>query len=268
MTEHAVVGHPGPVTGPRRLNEVVLLTQRALRREFRQVDGLIVGVVLPVVLMCAMVGVFGRAIDTGTGLAYVDFVTPAVMLLCAGYGAATTGVGVAEDRKLGLTQRFRTLPIAGWGLPAGQVVASVLRNVLSTAVATAAALLLGFRPDAGVLDWLLVLAVVAGYVLTVAWWSIVWGLLVNSVQAAGAFSFVVLFVPYVSDSFVPVEALPGVLRTVAEYQPMTPLVETLRGLLLGQPVGDAAWLAAAWLAGGCAIAVPLTAVLFRRRGQA
>ncbi|EHR58997.1 ABC transporter permease [Saccharomonospora cyanea] len=250
-----------------RVDELVLLTQRALRREFRQVDGLIVGVALPIVLMCAMVGVFGRAIDTGTALTYVDYVTPAVMLLCAGYGAATTGVGMTEDRRLGLTQRFRTLPIAGWGLPASQVVASVLRNVCATGLAVVAALVLGFRPSADLVDWLLVLAVVVGYVVTVAWWSVVWGLLVKSVQAAGAFSFVVLFLPYVSSAFVPVESLPGFLQGFAEYQPTTPLVELLRGLLLGLPVADGtAWAVVAWLVGGSVVAVPLAAVLFRRRG--
>ncbi|CAM2771985.1 ABC transporter permease [Saccharomonospora xinjiangensis] len=261
-------GIPAGAARPNRLNELVLLTQRALRREFRQVDGLLVGVALPIILMCAMVGVFGRAIDTGTTLTYVDYVTPAVMLLCAGYGAATTGVGITEDRRLGLTQRFKTLPIAGWGLPASQVVASVLRNVCATALAVVAALILGFSPDADVVDWLLVLAVVVGFVVTIAWWSVVWGLLVKSVQAAGAFSFVVLFLPYVSSAFVPVESLPGFLQGFAEHQPTTPLVELLRGLLLGLPVADGtAWTVVAWLVGGSVVAVPLAAVMFRRRGQ-
>lgn len=247
-------------------DELVLLTQRALRREFRQVDGLLVGIVLPIAIMGAMVGVFGRAVDTGTTLAYVDYVTPAVMLLCAGYGAATTSIGITEDRLRGLTQRFMTLPIAGWGLPASQVTASVLRNVCTTGLAVVAALVLGFSPNADFGDWLLVLAVVAGYVVTVAWWSVVWGLLVKSVQAAGAFSFAVLFLPYVSSAFVPVESLLGFLRGFAEYQPITPLVELLRGLLLGLPVADGTvWAVVAWLVGGSVVAVPLAAALFRRR---
>ncbi|WP_197319519.1 ABC transporter permease [Saccharomonospora sp. NB11] len=257
-----------PIVRVGRVGELALLTQRALRREFRQVDGLLVGVALPILLMCAMVGVFGRAIDTGSGLAYVDYVTPAVMLLCAGYGAATTGVGLTEDRRSGLTPRLLTLPIAGWGLPASQVVASVLRNVVTTGLAVAAALALGFRPEADVGNWLLALAVVVGFVVTVAWWSVVWGLLVRSVQAAGAFSFAVLFLPYLSSAFVPVEALPGFLQPFAEHQPMSPLVELLRGLLLDTPTSDGVgWVVAAWLVGGAAVAVPLATALFRRRGQ-
>lgn len=248
-----------------RVDELVLLTHRALRREFRQVDGLLVGVALPIMLMCAMVGVFGRAIDTGTTLTYVDYVTPAVMLLCAGYGAAMAGVGITEDRSLGLTQRFKVLPIAGWGIPASHVVAAVLRNVLATGLAVVVALVLGFRPDADLVDWLLVLAVVVGYVVTIAWWSVVWGLLVHSVQAAGALSFIVLFLPYVSSAFVPPETLPAVLRPVAQHQPVTPVIETMRGLLLGTPVGASGWLALAWCAAILALAVPAAAWAFQRR---
>src|SRR5690606_3839790 len=251
-----------------RVDELVLLTHRALRREFRQVDGLLVGVALPIMLMCAMVGVFGRAVDTGTTLTYVDYVTPAVMLLCAGYGAAMAGVGITEDRSLGLTQRFKVLPIAGWGIPASHVVAAVLRNVLATGLAVVVALVLGFRPDADLVDWLLVLAVVVGYVVTIAWWSVVWGLLVHSVQAAGALSFIVLFLPYVSSAFVPVESLPGFLQRFAAHQPLTPLVESLRGLLRDAPVAEGTgWTVGAWLVGGCVVAVPLAAVLFRQRGR-
>src|SRR5690606_37831205 len=238
-----------------RVDELVLLTHRALCREFRQVDGLRGGAALPSVLMCAMGGVFGRASDTGATLTDVDYVTPAGRLRGAGDGAAMAGVGITEDRSLGLTQRFKVLPIAGWGIPASHVVAAVLRNVLATGLAVVVALVLGFRPDADLVDWLLVLAVVVGYVVTIAWWSVVWGLLVHSVQAAGALSFIVLFLPYVSSAFVPVESLPGFLQGFAEHQPITPLVESLRGLLLDAPVAEGTgWTVVAWLVGGCVVA--------------
>jgi ABC-2 type transport system permease protein len=109
------------------------------------------------------------------------------------------------------------------------------------------------------------LALVIGYVLALSAIAVVWGLLVNSTQAAEAFSFVVLFLPYLSDGFVPAETMPSVLRGFAEHQPITPLVETARALLLDQPIGDAGWIAAAWLAVAVVISVPTAAVLFRRR---
>ena len=111
----------------------------------------------------------------------------------------------------------------------------------------------------------MVLALVIGYVLALSAIAVVWGLVVRSTQAAEAFSFVVLFLPYLSDGFVPAETMPSVLRGFAEHQPITPLVETARALLLDQPIGDAGWIAAAWLAVAVVISVPTAAVLFRRR---
>jgi len=143
--------------------------------------------------------------------------------------------------------------------------ASVIRNVAASAFALAAAVALGFRPDASPADWLLVLAVVAGYVLAVSSLAVVWGLLVGSTQAAGAFGFVVLFLPYLSDGIVPAETMPPALRGFADHQPITPIVETLRALLLDRPAGSSGAVAAAWLAGVILLGVPLAALLFRRR---
>jgi ABC-2 type transport system permease protein len=121
-------------------------------------------------------------------------------------------------------------------VPASHVVASVVRNVVTAALALGAAVALGFRPHATVLDWALVLALVVGYVLALSAVAVVWGLLVRSTQAAEAFSFVVLFLPYLSDGFVPAETMPSLLRGFAQHQPITPLVATARALLLEQPI--------------------------------
>ncbi|AQZ65012.1 ABC transporter, permease protein [[Actinomadura] parvosata subsp. kistnae] len=242
------------------------LVGRDLRRELRVLDGLIVNTALPVMIMLMFVYVFGGAITTGSsGLDYIDFVVPAVLLMSGGYGAALTAVTIAEDMTGGMIDRFRTLPISGWVVPAGHVVASVIRNVASSAIALAAALLLGFRPDATLTDWALVLALVTGYVLAMSALAAVWGLLVRSSQAAGAFSFVVLFLPYVSDGIVPAQTMPGLLRDFAYNQPLTPIIETMRSLLLGLPMGSSAAVATAWLAGAVVVCVPVAAVLFRRR---
>ncbi|MEV0379663.1 ABC transporter permease [Nonomuraea sp. NPDC050643] len=245
------------------------LVVRDLRRDLRVLDGLIVNTALPVIIMIIFVYVFGGAITTGSsGLAYVDFVVPAVLLMSGGYGAALTAVTIAEDMTGGMIDRFRTLPIGGWVVPAGHVLASVVKNVGSSAIALAAALLLGFRPDASPADWALVLAVVTGYVLAMSSLAALWGLLVKSTQAAGAFSFAVLFLPYVSDGIVPAETMPGVLRDFAHNQPATPIIETLRALLLDQPMGSSGAVAAAWLTGVIVLSLPVAALLFRRRTAA
>jgi ABC-2 type transport system permease protein len=242
------------------------LVVRALRREARRLDALFVNIALPVGIMVVFVYVFGGALTTGSsGLDYIDFVVPAVLLLSAGYGAALTASNVAQDMNDGMIDRLRTLPISGWVVPASHVIASVVRNVVTAGLALTAAIALGFRPDATVLDWALVLALVVGYVLAMSAIAVVWGLLVKSTQAAEAFSFIVLFLPYLSDGFVPAETMPSLLRGFAEHQPVTPLVETGRALLLDQPIGDAGWLAAVWIAVGVAVSVPIAAGLFRRR---
>ncbi|WP_188192991.1 ABC transporter permease [Nonomuraea sp. SYSU D8015] len=245
------------------------LVVRDLRREVRVLDGLIVNTALPVIIMVLFVYVFGGAITTGSsGLAYIDFVVPAVLLMSGGYGAALTAVNIAGDMTGGMIDRFRTLPIGGWVVPAGHVVASVLRNVAACGFALLAAVVLGFRPDASLADWGLVLALVAGYVLAMSSLAVLWGLLVKSTQAAGAFSFVVLFLPYLSDGVVPAETMPAVLRDFAYNQPVTPVVATLRSLLLDLPMGSSGVVAAVWLAGVVAVSAPIAAVLFRRRTAA
>ena len=242
------------------------LVVRALRREGRRLDALFVNIALPVGIMVVFVYVFGGAITTGsTGLDYIDFVVPAVLLLSAGYGAALTASNVAEDMNGGMIDRLRTLPISSWVVPTSHVIASVARNVVTAGLALIAAIALGFRPDATALEWILVLALVTGYILAMSAIAVVWGLLVKSTQAAEAFSFVVLFLPYLSDGFVPAASMPRLLRGFATHQPITPLVETARALLLDQPIGNAGWTAAAWIAVAVATSVPIAAVLFRRR---
>ncbi|MFC4119291.1 ABC transporter permease [Nonomuraea zeae] len=253
----------GPLTAAGDLRRLVV---RDIRRELRIPDSLIVNTALPVLIMVLFVYVFGGAITTGSsGLAYIDFVVPAVLLMSSGYGAALTAVNIADDMTGGMIDRFRTLPISGWVVPAGHVVASVIRNVAAAAISLAAAVALGFRPSAGPADWALVLLLIVGYVLAMSSLAVLWGLLVRSTQAAGAFSFIVLFLPYLSDGVVPAETMPDVLRAFAENQPATPIVTALRALLLDQPMGSAGVVAAGWLAGTVAVSVPVAAVLFRRR---
>ncbi|HEX6683645.1 MAG TPA: ABC transporter permease, partial [Candidatus Limnocylindrales bacterium] len=219
------------------------LTVRAVRRDGRRLDALLINMILPVLIMVVFVYVFGGAISTGaSGLSYIEFVVPGVLLMAAGYGAAFTAANIAADMNEGMIDRLRTLPIGAWVVPASHVAASLVRNTAAAAIALTAAIALGFRPQATPAGWALTAALIAGYILAISSVSVIWGLLVKSTQAAEAFSFIVLFLPYVSNGFVPAETMPLVLRGFAEHQPITPLVETLRALLLGQDPGRAGWL--------------------------
>ncbi|CAL9621600.1 ABC transporter permease [Streptomyces sp. enrichment culture] len=253
-----------PCAGRPALGGAAVLTARALRLSSRTIDALITALLLPVLLMLIFVYLFGGAIDTGT-TRYVTYVVPGVLVLCAGYGAAATAVTVSTDVTGGIVDRFRSLDVGGTALLTGHVAASVVRNAVSTVLVLAAACMIGFRPAAGPAGHLAAAGVLLAFVLAFSWLAAAVGLLASSPEAASGFTFLVLFLPYPSSAFVPIGTMPSWLHGFAEHQPVTPVIEALRGLLLDQPVGTAAWTALAWSAGITAVSVALAGVLFRRR---
>lgn len=252
-----------PARPLRPATEETVFVGRSLRHSLRNVEAMLMAVLLPVFLMLLFVYVFGGAIDPSGD--YVDYVVPGIILLCAGFGASSTAVDVADDASSGLMDRFRTLPIRSWAVVTGHVVASLARNLVATAVVIAVALAIGFRPTAGPGEWLLAVGVVALYILTITYLFAAIGLATGSPEAANGYGFVLLFLPYVSTAFVGAQTLPRWLRGVAEHQPITPVIETLRGLLMGTDSGSAPLLAAAWLTGILLVAVVWSARQFRRR---
>jgi ABC-2 type transport system permease protein len=244
--------------------DALTMSARSIRLSMRHVDALLTSLFLPVMLMLVFVELFGGAIETGAG-SYVTYVVPGVILLCAGFGSATTAVSVSQDMTGGIVDRLRSMDIGGPAVLAGHVAASVARNVASTVLVVGVALALGFHPHASALDWLAVAGVLFAFVVAVSWMAAAIGLVASSPEAANGFTFVVMFLPYASSAFVPVDTMPGWLQGFAAHQPVTPVTETLRGLLLGTPVGSAPWTALAWCAGILAVSVAASAVLFRRR---
>lgn len=240
-----------------------VLAGRCLRLSRRNVEALLVSLTLPVLLMLMFVYLFGGAISTGTR--YVTYVVPGVMLLCTSFGAATTAVAVSQDLTSGIVDRFRSLDVGGAALLAGHVLASVARNVVSTVLVFGVAFAIGFRPHASAAGWVAAAGVLLAFVLAVSWLSAAVGLVAGSPEAANGFTFLPTFLPYASSAFVPVATMPSWLHGFARNQPVTPVIETLRGLLLGTPVGAEPWRALAWCAGIVAVSVPAAAVLLRRR---
>lgn len=236
---------------------------RSLRLTRRQVDALLMSLMLPIMLMLVFVYLFGGAIQTGTK--YVTYVVPGVLLLCAGFGSATTAVSVSNDLTGGIIDRFRSLNISGTALLNGHVAASAVRNLASTVVVFGVAFLIGFRPHAGVAEWAAAIGVLLAFVLAISWLAAAFGVLAKTPEAAGGFSFFVMFVPYASSAFVPIDTMPSWLHGFARDQPVTPVIETVRGLLLNQPVGDSAWIALTWCGGILLASIALAAVFFRRR---
>lgn len=235
--------------------------KRSLLHSLRDGESLLMAIMLPVMLMLMFTFVFGGAIDA-TGQ-YVDYVTPGIILTCAGFGASSTALYVATDMKSGIVDRFRTMPIRASAVLTGHVVSSLLRNLLATAIVIGVALLVGFRPDAGPAGWFGAMAVIALYILAITYLFAAIGLAAGSPEAANGYGFILLFLPYLSSAFVPIESMPAWLQPIAEYQPVTPIIETIRGLLMGTSVADTAWVALAWCLGILAVGVVWGAWLFR-----
>jgi ABC-2 type transport system permease protein len=236
---------------------------RNVRLSVRSVDALIMSLMLPTILMLLFVYLFGGAIDTGGK--YVTYVVPGVILLCAGFGSSQTAVSVCLDMKNGIVDRFRSMDISGAAFLTGHVVASVARNVVSTVVVVGVALAIGFRPTAGVMPWLGAVGILLAFIVALSWFSATLGLLTRNPEAAAGFTFVIMFLPYPSSAFVPIATMPGWLQGVARNQPITPVIESVRGLLLDLPVGSNPAKALAWCAGILVVSVAASAYLFRRR---
>src|SRR5690242_5637810 len=245
------------------LRQPATMIGRSLRMSRRNVDSLLTSLMLPVMLMLLFVYLFGGAIQTGTK--YVTYVVPGVLLLCAGFGASMTAVSVSHDMAEGIIDRFRSMDVRGTAVIAGHVVASVARNLVSTALVLGIAFAIGFRPRAGVGEWLGALGVLVLFLLAISWFSAAIGLVARSPEAAGGFTFFVSFLPYPSSAFVPVATMPGWIQGFARHQPVTVVVETLRGLLLDLPNRSSAQPAILWCAGILLASVALSAALFRWR---
>jgi len=236
---------------------------RCFRRSRRNLDALLTSLMLPILLMVLFVYLFGGAI--GTGISYVSYVVPGVLLLCAEFGAGRTAVTVCQDMTGGIIDRFRSLDVPALAFLTGHVVASLVRNAASTILVLGVALLIGFRPHADTAAWLAAAGILLAFILAISWLAAAAGLLTRSAEAANAVTFLVMFLPYPSSTFVPIHTMPGWLQGFATNQPITPVVQTLRGLLLGTPVGASPWRALAWCGGILLASVAVSAAAFRRR---
>lgn len=239
-----------------------VFVRRSLTLSLRDGETLSMSIMLPVVLMLLFTFVFGGAIQSEG--AYVDYVVPGIILLCAGFGAASTATYVSRDMSTGIIDRIRTMPLRPGAVLTGHVIASLVRNLFSTAVVFGVALLLGFRPTAGPLEWLGAVVVISAYILVITYLYAAIGLASGSPEAAAGYGFILMFVPYLSSAFVPVHTMPSWLQWFAENQPITPIIETIRGLLMGTPLGAQPFWALGWCAVILVFSVLWGAWLFRR----
>jgi ABC-2 type transport system permease protein len=247
------------------LGDTVTLTGRSLRHVLRSPDTIITTAVTPIALMLLFVYVLGGAITTGSGGPYIDYMLPGILLITIASGTAYTAYRLFLDLQGGIIDRFRSLPIARSSVLWAHVLTSLAANLVSAALVTGVALIVGFRSGASVAAWLSIAGVIALFTLALTWIAVIAGLSAKTVDGASAFSYPLIFLPFISSAFVPTNSMPGPVAWFAENQPVTSIVNTMRALLAGRPVSDDVWVALAWLAGILAVASLLATHVHRRR---
>lgn len=246
------------------LRDTNALLGRSLRHIARSPDTIITTVVTPIVMLLMFVYVFGGAIDTGGGK-YVNYLLPGILLITIASGVAYTALRLFTDVSSGIFERFQSMPIARSAVLWGHVLTSLLANLISLLVVVLVALAIGFRSGAGVTAWLGVLGIIVLFTLALTWLAVVAGLAAKSPDGAGAFSYPLLFLPFVSSAFVPTTGMPGPVRWFAEQQPVTSIVDTLRNLYADRPLGNDLWVALAWCFGLLVVAWALALRAYRRK---
>jgi ABC-2 type transport system permease protein len=230
------------------------MLRRDVRHSLRRPSMTISGMAVPLVFLLLFVGVFGNtlraglyAMSQGSGT-YIDYLAPGIIVMTAGASAAATAINVCMDMREGIITRFRTMGIARGSVLTGQVVGSLGRTLVSAAAVTAVAVGLGFRPSADWVEWLAAVGMFILLTLALTWLAMAFGLVANTPAGANSLSLIPEFLPFVSSAFVPTASMPAGVRWFAEHQPFTPVIETLRGLLTGVPIGNNALLAVIWCA--------------------
>jgi ABC-2 type transport system permease protein len=245
------------------VGDTALLTGRSLRHVTRSLDTIITTTIMPIAFLLLFVFVFGGAIETGTG-AYVDYLLPGILVITVASGVSYTAYRLFLDHSSGIFERFHSMPIARSSVLWAHVLTSLAAIALSVLVVVIAAVVMGFRSGAGVLAWLAVAGILALFTLALTWLAVIPGLTAKSVDGASAFSYPLILLPFVSSAFVPTATMPGPVRAFAENQPVTAIVDAIRNLLAGQPVGSDIWVALGWCVALLAAAYGFAMLAYRR----
>ncbi len=246
------------------IGDTAVLTGRTMRHITRSLDTIITVTIMPIALMLLFVYVFGGAIHTGPGR-YVNYLLPGILLITIAMGISYAAVRLFYDMQSGIFERFQSMPIARSSALWAHVLTSVVSNLISVVLVVLVALVMGFRSGAGVLAWLAVTGILVLFTLALTWLAVIAGLSAKTVDGAGAFSYPIVFLPFISSAFVPTHTMPGPVRAFAENQPVTFIVNTIRELLARQPVSTSIWTALGWCLGILVVAYALAMVTYHRK---
>ncbi len=245
-------------------SDMNVMLGRSMRHIFRSIDTIITVTLMPIAFMLLFVYVFGGAIHTGTDN-YVNYLLPGILLIAIASGIAYTAYRLFMDMQRGIFERFHSMPIVRSAPLWGHVLTSLVSNAISVFVIILVAIVMGFRSPAGVWAWLAVAGILSLFTLALTWIAAIAGLSATSVDGAGAFSYPLIFLPFISSAFVPTQSMPPVVRAFAEHQPVTAIVESIRALLSNQPVGNDLWAALAWCFGIMLVAYVFAMRAYKKR---
>lgn len=268
MTETKMVGVYKPQVHSKLywvFSDSFTFIKRSLKLIFKNPDQLIGLVVQPIMFMLLFRYVFGGAINTGGG-SYVNFLVAGILVQMAAFGALTTSLSVAADMQKGIVDRLKSFPIASWTVLVGHVVSDLVRNILSSIILIGVALIVGFKPVASVTDWLLIVLIVMLFTFAISWVSAILGLLARTIEAVQWMGFLLIFpLTFASAAFAPTETMASGLKFFAQNQPITHVIEAIRALMIGTPIGNHGLLAVIWCVGIIAVSIPISAYLFKRQ---
>jgi len=245
-------------------SDTAVLTGRSMRHITRSLDTIITTAITPIALLLLFVFVFGGAINSGSD-SYVNYLLPGILLITIASGISYTAFRLFLDMKSGIFERLQSMPIARSSVLWAHVGTSLVANLISLVVVVLVALLMRFRSGAGVLAWLAVAGILILFTLALTWLAVIPGLSAKSADGAIAFSYPLIFLPFISSASVPTDTMPGPVRAFAEYQPVTAIVNAIRDLFTAQPVGTDIWIALAWSLGILIAAYVFATITFRRR---
>ena len=244
--------------------DTALLTGRSLRHIMRSPDTIITTTIMPIAFMLLFVYVFGGAISSGSG-SYVNYLLPGILLITIASSISYTAFRLFMDMKSGIIERFQSMPIARSSVLWAHVLTSLVASMISVVVVVGVALLMGFRSGAGVLAWLAIAGILILFTLALTWLAVIAGLSAKTVDGASAFSYPLIFLPFISSAFVATATMPGPVRAFAENQPVTPIVNTIRDLYAQQPISTDIWIALAWCVGILIVAYALAMATYHRK---
>ena len=250
------------------LIDSLLMIKRSSLHIIRNRDQLLGTFFQPIMFLVLFASVFGGAMAQAlpNGVDYLDFLMAGIIVQTLAFGSTTTALAVCNDMQKGIIDRFRSLPMSNLAVLTGHTISDLFRNGISTIVMLLAGLVIGFRSNASVTDWLLITGIILLFTLAFSWLSAIVGVYAKSVEGVQWLTFIIVFpLTFASTAFVPGDSMTPVLKAFAENQPITHVVEAVRALMLGTPIGNHGWLAVGWSLGILLVAVPFASWLFRRK---